>query len=264
MNSWETNVNNMKKTRTSLLLTAFILAISVLVAGCFASSEEKMRRKAIPFYREALDYFYDGQFPIAKDKVLLAMKQYPQFVEAHILYQRILAHDKMTKELLKEYHKLMKDHPGNPIYIYLYARLLDDLDEQERLYKRILDIDKDCPWGYFGLGWVSYKRMDYATAAENFQKAVQLDPNNPLFHLNLGAVYYLMGHSHDATDEILKATELDPKFANAWYSLAATYYQRAEFDKAAEALRKYINIYPAAPDRRKVEKTIMQLSGGKL
>lgn len=233
-------------------------------AGCFASKEEKMRHRALPFYNDALDQFLNGQIPLARDKVLLAIDKYPRFVEAHILYQRIRAASRETKELLREYRKLMRQNPSDPLYIFLYARLLDDLDEQERLYRKAIDLDKDFAWGYFGLGWVYYKRQRYSDAAEHFEQAVKLDPQNPIFHLNLGATYYLMKHNYDAESELRRAVELCPRLVSGWLDLATVYYQRADFPKAVEALNKYINLYPAAPDRDRVERLILQLNGGRL
>ncbi len=236
----------------------------IVLFGCFASKEEKMRHKALPFYNEALDYFLMGQYSMARDKALLAIERYPQFVEAHILFQRIRAHEGEMEKMLREYRKLMKENSREPIYIFLYARLLDDIDEQERLYQKITDISPNCPWGYFGLGWVFYKRQRYSDAAEHFEQAVKIDPYNPLFHLNLGAIYFLMKRNYDAEQELKKAAELSPKTVNVWLNLATVYYQRAEFDKAVESLRKYINLYPAAPNIRKVRRTIIQLNGGVL
>jgi len=251
----------MKYAKITILISS--VAMVAFLSGCFASKEEKMRNNAMPFYNEALEYFLRGKPDMAREKVLKAIDRYPTFVEAHILYQRIRAGKLETKDLLKEYRRLMKENPDEPRYIYLYARLLDDFDEQERLYKKVIDIDSDCPWGYFGLGWVYYKMQRYPDAAEHFEQAVKLDPNNALFHLDLGAVYYLMQHNHDAEVELQKAVQISPRLVEGWCDLASVYYQRAEFTKAVESLRKYLNLYPAAPDRKKIGKLIMQLSGGK-
>lgn len=245
------------------LLIGIAAAWSGVFTGCFASKEEKMRTRAMPFYEEALRHFREGNLEAARERAVLATHRYPGFVEAHILYQRILAKQLETKDLLKEYRKLMKESPDDPKFIFLYARLLDDLDEQERLYKKILDIDKNCPWGYFGLAWVYYKRGQYDDAIENMEQAVKLDPNNPLFHLDLGALYYLTRRYNDAEKELKKAAEIYPKLPEIWYDLATVYYQMADFDKAVESLQKYLDFYPAAPDAKKVKKLITQLSGGR-
>ncbi|MCD6594908.1 hypothetical protein DRQ29_03950 [bacterium] len=252
----------MKYIKITILVS--LVAMSAFLSGCFASKEEKMRNNAVPFYNEALEYFLNGKPDMAREKVLMAIDRYPTFVEAHILYQRIRAGKLETKELLKEYRRLMKENSNEPRYIYLYARLLDDFDEQERLYRKVIDLDSDCSWGYFGLGWVYYKTQRYPDAAEHFEQAVKLEPNNALFHLDLGAVYYLMQHNHDAEVELKKAVEILPRLVEGWSDLGAIYYQRAEFTKAVESLRKYLNLYPAAPDKNKIKKVVMQLSGGKI
>ena len=73
-----------------------------------------------------------------------------------------------------------------------------------------------------------------------------------------------MKHYRDAESELLKAAELAPKLVEVWYDLGTVYYQLSDYDKAVEALRKYVDLYPAAPDGKKVKKMITQLSGGRL
>jgi tetratricopeptide (TPR) repeat protein len=249
--------------RVFLTATLFV-AVVLTLCGCFANKEEQMRNRALPFYNEALDYFLSGQLSLARDKALLAIEKYPHFVEAHILYQRIRAMDKETDKLIKEYRKLMNDNPNDPIYIYLYGRILDDLEEQERLYKKITDIDKNCSWGYFGLGWIYFKWQRFDDAIEHFDQAIKLDPLNSMFYLDIGAVYYMMKHNREAEEKLLKAVEIAPKLVDAWLDLGTVYYQRADFEKAVEALRKYVNLYPAAPDKEKVKRLILQMNGGKV
>ncbi len=257
-------LNNYLQVKPLLIIIVISCIVVLCGQGCFATPKEKQLSNAIPHYNKALEDFLNGQYPLAKDEALLAIREYNEYVEAHILYQRIQARNRETKALLKEYKELMKSNPGNDTYIYLFGRLLDDLEEQERYCQKVIDLNENNAWGYFGLGWTNYKRSRYADATENFEKAVKIEPNNALFHMNLGSIYYLRGHSFEALDELRKATQLSPKLVSAWLALAATYYKQAEYEKAVESLRKYINNYPDAPDKKEIEKLILQINGGKL
>ncbi len=252
-----------KKITIQILLISTVVGTLFMVNGCFASKEEKMLKTAQPFYSEALDYFLTGQLDTALGKVMIAIDKYNTYIEAHILYQRIKAKKLEMRQLLNEYRKLMQQFPNDPEYVFLYARLLDDLDEQARLYKKSIDMDKDFSWGYFGLGYVAYKTDRLNDAAAYLEQAIKLDPANAFFHLNLGSVYYLMRLNRDAELEFVKAVELSPKLVEGWLNLATVYYQNPDYEKAVEALRKYLNLYPAAPDFNDVQKKMLQISGGR-
>lgn len=233
----------------------------IFLSGCFASKDEKLRMKAMPHYEEALDKFLNGEYPLAKDKILTAIKIYPEFVEGHILYQWILAKIGEGDKLPKQYNELMRKRSDRPEFIFLYARLLDDIDQQENYYKRLIDIAPENPWGYFGLGWVYYKRMRLSDASAQFEKSIEIDSSIALFHLNLGAVYYLMGMNTEAINRFQIASSLNPRMANVWANLSQAYYKRGDFEQASDALERYIRYWTNAPDIFAMQKRLIQLRG---
>ncbi|HHS50187.1 MAG TPA: tetratricopeptide repeat protein [candidate division Zixibacteria bacterium] len=245
-----------------LALTAVLSAILAgLFTGCWTSQSEKQHLLAKPNYEASLAYYREGKVAQAKEEILLALEKYPEFTEAHIHYQVIRAREIEPKELLDEYDRLLKQNQSDARFHFLYGRLLADIEKQEAVYQRTVQLDEKSPWGHFGLGWVSFKRSDYETAVSYFNKAIDLDPENPLFHNDLGGVYYFMGMYEEAIAELSLARELNPLYPVPFANLATAYYQRGDFDMAIDMLEEYLRLFPAAPDAQETQRKLVQLRG---
>ena len=241
-----------------IIVTAIIAA---LLSGCWTSRQEKQLLLAKPHLEASLAYYYEGKMAEAKDEVLLALDEYPQYVEAHIHYQTLRAKEVSAAKLLEEYDKLLKQNQGDPRFHFLYGRLLGELEKQEAVYERAIQLDEENPWAYFGLGWVAFKKSDYDEAAEYMSKCIEIEPDNPIFHSNLGSIYYYMGMYDDAIAELTVARELNPLYPIAYANLATAYYQRGDFDMTVEMLEEYIRLAPAAKDIAEMQRKLVQLRG---
>ncbi|RKZ31665.1 hypothetical protein DRQ36_01210 [bacterium] len=237
------------------------IILTLLLSGCWTSKREKQYLLAKPHYEAAFAYHREGKIPQAKEEILVALDEYPEFVEAHIFYQKLRAKEVKPEELLDEYDRLLKQNQSNPRFHFLYGRLLGELEKQEAVYKRALELDPENPWGYFGLGWVAFKRSEYDEAAEYLEKCIELEPENPLFHCDLGGIYYYMGIYDDAIAELTVARELNPLYPTAYANLATAYYQRGDFDMAVTMLEEYIRLAPAADDVEEMQRKLIQLRG---
>lgn len=231
------------------------------MGGCWTSKEEKNLLEATPFYESSKAYLREGRYDEAKQEILKALERYPEFVEANIVYQRLRAREVEPEQLLDEYDRLLKQNQSDPRFHFLYGRLLGEIEKQEAVYNRAVELDEESPWGYFGLGWVAFKRSDYETAAEYFRKAIEIAPYKPLFHNDLGSVYFYQGTYDDAIAELSLARELDPLYPAAYANLATVYYQRGDFDLAVEMLEEYLRLAPAASDISEMQRKLIQLRG---
>jgi tetratricopeptide (TPR) repeat protein len=206
-------------------------------------------------------YYREGKLSQSKEEILEAIKKYPGYVEAHIHYQTIRAQEISPGELLKEYDRLLKQNEGDPRFQFLYGRLLGELEKQEAVYNRAIELDEKSPWGYFGLGWVNFKRSAYESAAEYVKKAIELAPDVALFHCDLGSIYYFMGMYEDAVRELNIARELNPLFPSAFANLSVAYYQRGDFDMSVRMLEEYTRLVPISSDFADMHRKLVQLRG---
>lgn len=233
----------------------------LILCGCWTSKQEKQLLLAKPHYEASLAHYREGKFAKSKEEITVALKEYPLFVEAHIHYQTLRAMEVNPAKLVEEYDKLLKQHINEPIFHFLYGRLLGELDKQEASYNKVLELDAKNPWGYFGLGWVAFKRSEYEKAAEFFKKSIELAPENPIFHNNMGGVYFYMGMFEEAIAELSIARELNPIYTTTIANLATAYYQRGDFDMSVRMLEDYVRIAPAAPDHAEMSRKLVQLRG---
>jgi tetratricopeptide (TPR) repeat protein len=90
---------------------------------------------------------------------------------------------------------------------YTYADLGKNLDEAERLIKRALEYKPDDGYITDSLGWVYYKKGNYAKALETLKKAVDLVPDDPVILEHLGDAYLKAGDRDNARQAYERALE---------------------------------------------------------
>jgi tetratricopeptide (TPR) repeat protein len=63
-------------------------------------------------------------------------------------------------------------------------------------------------------------------------------------HTELGKCYKRRGKQSMAKAEFKRATEVEPTYADAWYELGAMYQSDKEYDLAAQAFSRFIQLAP--------------------
>ena len=118
-------------------------------------------------------------------------------------------------------------------------------------------------------GWISLgnQQMDagnYNDAIFAYQRALELDPSNVDVRVDMGTCYRDLGQPQQAIDIYKKALEINPRHPNAWRNSGVVYYY--DLHKNAEALaalRKYLEIWPTAPDAAQILQTIATIAAKK-
>ena len=92
-----------------------------------------------------------------------------------------------------------------------------------------------------------------------FRKALEIDPDSADNHFGLAMAYYQMGIADkQAEEEFLNAIKIDPGHVDARLYLSLLYREWGEIQKAAEQLRKVLEIDPTHSGARKFLKKIEQ------
>lgn len=104
---------------------------------------------------------------------------------------------------------------------YLYSERLNDPDKAYPLAKKAFDLDPSDPSAADTLGWITYKKGDYAHARPMIEESAAKLTTEPEVSYHLGMVRYMMGDEEPARQALQKAA-------------AAT----AEFPGKAEALKR--------------------------
>jgi tetratricopeptide (TPR) repeat protein len=85
-----------------------------------------------------------------------------------------------------------------------------DLDNAERVWRRVIALNPTLMGPYNGLGLVAFRRQQYEEAKGLFQRAVLLMPSESDPHLNLGDTYLAMGLKDQAELQMRTAVALAP------------------------------------------------------
>ena len=137
-----------------------------------------------------------------------------------------------SDKAIDQLRKLLKAHPDSSTYNndlgYVLADNDKEFDEAERLVKKALELDKadrqklksdgliededdkDNPAYLDSLGWVEFKKKDYADAKKNLLEAIKSDDGKHVeIFDHLGDVYKAMGDKAEAVAIWQKALDLD-------------------------------------------------------
>jgi len=106
--------------------------------------------------------------------------------------------------------------------------------------------------GHFEKGNEFFEAMQFAEAAEEYEKALELDADNVNVMTNLGVTYYRLGRLDEAIEIYTRAIAIAPEDADIRSNLAAAHVQQYEpggaTDQLDMALEQYQKAIELAPD----------------
>jgi protein O-GlcNAc transferase len=124
------------------------------------------------------------------------------------------------------------------------------LEQAERLYRAVLDIDRRQFPALALLGMLKAQRGSYREAAAYLREALRLRPDDAGTHFNYGNVLLALQRFDDALDEFGKAAALRPGFAEAHLNRGNILLQRklpeqaiASYDAAIRARANYADAF---------------------
>jgi tetratricopeptide (TPR) repeat protein len=85
------------------------------------------------------------------------------------------------------------------------------------------------------------------------------DPLHAMKSIEVGTFYMRKGNYDAAIDRFQEAAAYQPTLARPWEMLGEAYEKKHDPAKAVEAYKKYLQIYPGAPDGAKVRQRIAAL-----
>lgn len=168
----------------------------------------------------------------------VAKKLDPQKPRAYMLlvsvYERAKDEAK-AKAALEEAAKVAPNDPQVKLHLALYRENEGKLDEAEKLLKEALKLNPKYAEAYKELGFVYFERGKKAEEeASKIKKGKK--------KAKKAKEEEAKGYYRKAAEYFAKAVELDSSLAEAWVNLGISYIKLEEFDKAAEALKRYTQL----------------------
>jgi tetratricopeptide (TPR) repeat protein len=94
-----------------------------------------------------------------------------------------------------------------------------DLEKAEVEYKACLALQPRYGTGWLCLGDVPFGRKDYASALEDYRKAIEIDPSLAQAHRFAADALAHLGKYLEAEEEYINAVAWDPGYSEAWQAL---------------------------------------------
>lgn len=152
----------------------FSVVITIILL--FACGNQKNKEQAEQHYQSALALFEANKADSAFTELQHAIKLDPNHIKAHQRYANIMRYEKnQAEEVFAEYQDKAAKQPRNEVYQYMLGYLSDDPEEIKARAEQCLKLNPKSYWGYMLLGSAYMRHQDFASAIEEFKKAMALD-----------------------------------------------------------------------------------------
>jgi tetratricopeptide (TPR) repeat protein len=165
-------------------------------------------------------------------------------LETYGLLGQLYLMQNKTEQALKEYEALSRQQPtavGPHTVAAMLLQSMNRLDEAQKRYERVIEIDREAPVAANNLAWL------YAERGGNIDVALQLAqtarrrlPNEPAVADTLGWIYVKKQQYPQAIRELADAVAKEPENPEYQYHLGEAYRGSGDVAKARAALQKAV------------------------
>lgn len=201
-------------------------------------------------FREAAANERDGDPEGAISEYRSAIKDYPDYADAHYNLGRLLIDKQGYSEAIKELKEAIRLKPNDADAhnnLGLALKRNGDVDAAAAQYREAIRLNPKLATAHNNLGNLLYAKRDFGGAIEQYRAALALMPKSAQTHMNLGSVLDDSGRSDEAIAEYKQALILDPKNANIHYNLSIVYQKKHDLPAAVAELKQAAQLSPDWP-----------------
>ena len=168
------------------------------------------------------------------------------------LNQAITAHQEgRLEEAEKLYREILEIQPNsldanNNLGVLL--QYYNKFEEAEKLYKKAIELKPDYAEAYSNLSVILNKLNKFDEAIVSCQKAIEFNPSLAQAYSNLGNAFFKLNRHEDAIVNYNKAIELKPNYIKAHNDLGVSLQIIGKIDEAERAFKKVIELKPDNPE----------------
>jgi Tfp pilus assembly protein PilF len=136
------------------------------------------------------------------------------------------------------------------------------------IYKKALELDKDCFGAHLNLGTLYFNQRKLKLAEQHYRAAIELHPRYVLAHFNLASLYDELGQVDRAIKLYNSTLSIDPDYVDAHYNLALLLQSLGRKMEATRHWKRFLKLDPqgewAAIARRELQRLLEEtvLPGG--
>jgi tetratricopeptide (TPR) repeat protein len=205
-------------------------ALQVLLARIFLAQKDAPRAEASlgkaveldPNYRAAhlmlaKLYVSSNKHREALERLDLIVARNPNDLAALMQIGMIHEHNKNFSAASEAYEKILAANrefaPALNNLAYLYSERLGQLDKAYDLARKARDLLPNDPFSADTLGWILYKRGEYAWALNLLQESAEKLPGEPEILFHLAMTHYVMGDEKAAGIAFDRVLQMKKEFA---------------------------------------------------
>ena len=182
----------------------------------------------------------DGQVAQAREVIARLPQSIPERVRARALAQ-VLREAKLWAEANATFAQLNQKFPDDVELIYEQSMMLEklnQLDDMERLLRRVIELKPDHQHAYNALGYsLAARNIRLPEARTLIRKALELSPGEPSITDSLGWVEFRLGNRAEALRLLRDAYKAQPD-AEIGAHLGEVLWVNGEADEARRVLRE--------------------------
>ena len=123
-----------------------------------------------------------------------------------------------------------------------------NLDDADKLYREVLNIDPRQPLVWHNLGLIAQARGNLKGATDFVTQAIQFDGMQPSFHNSLGILLQLQSRPAEAAASYRTAIAIAPRYAEPHCNLGNLLQQQGQFAEARACYRRALNCNADLPE----------------
>ena len=156
---------------------------------------------------------------------------------------------------VKHYKNAIEKGDGEPKYynnlaaLYLTLERYDEAIEAFRVAAESLFFDRPAV-AWTGIGLAYFKKQDYTSAAQAYEKAMEVNSNYYFAPYRLGELYYNQERVVEALDMFTRSVELAPGFVEGHYWKGLVHMKMKETGKAKEEFLEVLRLAPKSESAR--------------
>ena len=158
-------------------------------------------------------------------------------------------------EAEKHYKNAISNSDGEPKYynnlaaLYLTMERYDDSIEAFKVAAESLFFENPA-MAWTGIGLAYFKKQEYPSAAQAYQKAIDVNKNYYLAPYRLGELYYNQDRIVEALDMFSRSVQLAPGFVEGHYWKGLVHMKMKEINKAKDEFLEVLRLAPGSESAR--------------
>jgi tetratricopeptide (TPR) repeat protein len=134
-----------------------------------------------------------------------------------------------------------------------YNRAIEEAKKDEKMGKEIT------AKALAGIGNCHLKKGDFETAQSFFRQSIDTYPDNEALAYNVGEIFFSSQKLDEAIQYFTIATQIKPDWAPPYYKLGLVNLNKADYEKAREHLKKFLELEPDSELAAQVKNILNEL-----